>query len=308
MARRQKKPGYVVSLFPFLSILACVIGVLTLLITAMALGQMDEQAIRNARIDIHNKTEMSRIYEELLDGVKSTEEQVIDTRRKIAEAMALKKKLEDAREELKQLDARLITAASEGDPQAVQLLAELHNLRNRISEYKSEMINITNLLTQMKKELGLRSAPTQQAVVKIRGGGSGAVDEIKQVPTFIECTASTVVVYHNIDKKTRIRRSSLAGSDSFGKVLRAIKETNNGIAVFLVREDGVRTYFIARSVARTIYCPHGKLPVMGQGKLDLSAFDEIIRERAVPLDLGPSDDEPEIEPAPAAPTPGTTPK
>lgn len=298
MARRQKKPGYVVSLFPFLSILACVIGVLTLLITAMALGQMDEQAIRSARIDIHNKTEMARIYEELLDGVKSTEEQVIDTRRKIAEAMALKQKLEDAREELKKLDARLMKAASGADPKAVDLLAQSHKLRDRIAEYKSDMINITNLLSQMKKELDLRTAPPQQAVVKIRGGGSGAVDEIKQVPTFIECTASHVVVYHNIDKKTRVRRSSLAGSDTFGKVLRAIKETDNGIAVFLVREDGVRTYFIARSVARTIYCPHGKLPVMGQGKLDLSAFDEIIRERAVPLDLSDADEDPDLEPAP----------
>jgi len=37
-----------VSLFPFLSILACVIGTLTLLITALALGQMDNDAVASA--------------------------------------------------------------------------------------------------------------------------------------------------------------------------------------------------------------------------------------------------------------------
>lgn len=285
MARRPKKTGHVVSLFPFLSILACVIGVLTLLITAMALGQMDQEAIRSARIDIHNKSERDRAYEELLDGINSTEEQVVETRRKIAEAMALKRKLEAAREELAKLDKSILTKMTSADPQAVDLLAQRNTIRDRISEFKEDLLNFNQLIAQMKKELGLRRSPPQHAVVKIQGGGTGNVNETKQTPTFIECTASTVIVYHSVGKTMRIRRSSLAGSDSFGKVMRAIRETDNGIAVFLVRDNGVRTYFIARSVARTLYCPHGKLPVVGHGKLDLSAFDEIIRKNAVKLDL-----------------------
>ena len=44
MARRRKK-SITVSLFPFMSILACVIGTLTLMLTAMALGQMDNEVV-----------------------------------------------------------------------------------------------------------------------------------------------------------------------------------------------------------------------------------------------------------------------
>ena len=42
MGRRKKRGDPSVTLFPFLSVLACVIGVLTLMITALAIGQMQE--------------------------------------------------------------------------------------------------------------------------------------------------------------------------------------------------------------------------------------------------------------------------
>ena len=47
MARRAKTK-VTVSLFPFMSILACVIGTLTLMLTAMALGQMDNDVVLSA--------------------------------------------------------------------------------------------------------------------------------------------------------------------------------------------------------------------------------------------------------------------
>ena len=47
MARRPAEEDGV-SLFPFLSVLACVIGTLTLMIMALALGQMDTEEVASA--------------------------------------------------------------------------------------------------------------------------------------------------------------------------------------------------------------------------------------------------------------------
>ncbi len=45
MARRPRDNDDDVSLFPFLSIIACVIGVLTMMISTMALAQMDTKDV-----------------------------------------------------------------------------------------------------------------------------------------------------------------------------------------------------------------------------------------------------------------------
>ena len=64
MARRRRKKGVSVSLFPFLSILACVIGTLTLMITALALGQMDtDEMASELRLD-YLKRQIAKLQRE----------------------------------------------------------------------------------------------------------------------------------------------------------------------------------------------------------------------------------------------------
>ena len=48
MARRPQVEDDDVSLFPFLSIIAAVIGVLTLMIAAVTLGQMNQDDVKEA--------------------------------------------------------------------------------------------------------------------------------------------------------------------------------------------------------------------------------------------------------------------
>ena len=47
---KKKKADLEISLFPFLSILACVIGILTLMITAIVIAQIDPEAV-NEKIE-----------------------------------------------------------------------------------------------------------------------------------------------------------------------------------------------------------------------------------------------------------------
>jgi hypothetical protein len=262
--------------------------VLTLLASAMALGQLDPEAIQRARIELRAAEVRQENFEKLAEGVKSTGDQVEATRRQIAEAIRIQTELEEARVELKRLEAEQIKLAGRGESEkgAVDLLARANDLRRTITELQADLTNLTQAIEKLTADLKRRQEPVQEPVVRIEGGGTG----LGFVPTFIECTATSLVVYHN-NRTTRIRRSDLSRSDTFAKILDAIAATEKGMAVFLIREDGLRTYYVARSIAKTRYCPNGKLPVLGQGKLDLSKFDQYIAQQNIPTDL-PEEDNP----------------
>ena len=55
MASRRTKRDFASSLFPFLSVLACVIGTLTLLIAALALGQVAEDLLDAENVSLEQE-------------------------------------------------------------------------------------------------------------------------------------------------------------------------------------------------------------------------------------------------------------
>ena len=96
MPRRRRRAQRSVSLFPFLSILACVIGTLTLMITALALGQMDNETVASAE-----KFELAkRLLEQILQEIERFEQELAK-----AESTAddTQKILADLRERLERL-------------------------------------------------------------------------------------------------------------------------------------------------------------------------------------------------------------
>ena len=72
MGRRQESGDNDVSLFPFLSILACIIGVLTLMISTLALSQMDTEAVVAAEA-----------YEKLEEDLVASETEINDLTKQI---------------------------------------------------------------------------------------------------------------------------------------------------------------------------------------------------------------------------------
>ena len=53
-----------------------------------------------------------------------------------------------------------------------------------------------------------------------------------------------------------------------------VPDTQKGSIVFLVRPDGVYTYNRAAHTARINQAHSGKLPINGQGNIDLGAFNK----------------------------------
>ena len=109
----------------------------------------------------------------------------------------------------------------------------------------------------------------EEAQVRIEPGGSG----VDLDPTFVECAADSIVVLSG-EEPQRVLQQDVANHAPFLEILDQIAEQPRASVIFLVRDDGLETYFEARRVARSRYARNGKLPVLGHGKIDLSLFKQ----------------------------------
>ena len=266
MARRRRKQGVSVSLFPFLSILACVIGTLTLMITALALGQMDtDEVASELKLDYLKKqiarslAEIERLKQRLAEVESGADD--------------LMKQLADAQvefERLKRLKDSLLDRVDEEEKPEIDVpLVDAEKHKKRIAQMQEELKTQETRKGELVAELKERGKPPEEAEVIIQPGGSGVDLE----PTFVECAASGVVVYEG-EKPWRVRRADLASDEKFLALLDRVAAQPKSSVIFLVRDDALGTYNAARNLARSRYARNGKLPVIGHGKIDLSMFEK----------------------------------
>ena len=125
----------------------------------------------------------------------------------------------------------------------------------------------------LQKQIADKENPKEADVV-VRPGGTGFDLE----PTFVEVTATGVVIHDGEEPKT-VRRADLNRKGGrFHKLIDRVSEIDKGIIILLLRDDGVGTYGTVTYVLRSHYGPnrfarYGKLPILGQGRIDLSTFE-----------------------------------
>ncbi len=261
MARRDRTAPSI-SLFPFLSVLACVIGTLTLMITALSLGQMDNDTVASAE-------EFERVKKELEAEEKRVESIEARMKRANAQANEEQQRLIELRQKLQQLmqqQQKLKKAAEEAEVPDLPVVDEKKH-KEHVERLQEELKAVKEEIEKIRKELAEKKKPPEEAVVRIRPSGSG----VGLKPTFVECTASAVVLFTG-DKPTRVSRGSLSTAPEYLELLDSIAKRSDSTIVFLVRDDAIGTYRSAASVARSHYARNGKLPVIGHGKVDLSLF------------------------------------
>lgn len=258
MARKKDSEEDEVSLFPFLSILSCVIGVLTLLITAMAISQMDTPEI----VEAENYDDLLATETQLAEQAKALEANTKDSNKSVVEMLQAQDKLAVLLDQLKEKEKQVSESKKKIDPNFVQA-----DIDSKIKELESEKIKLDDQLVELKKELGKRE-DRKEGIVQVRPGGSG----VDFTPTFVECRKEGIVVYLDDDKPHNVLASQITSDVRFLSALDQISEAPDRVMTFLLREDGVGTYYRAREVARSRYAKNGKLPVLGKGKLDLSLF------------------------------------
>lgn len=263
MARRRRAK-LAVSLFPFLSILACVIGTLTLMITALALGQMDDSSLNEQmRLDALKKQLEAdlKLIEQLKAEIAKFEDHTDNLTRRIVDARREAEALERRTEELLEQQEEV----PEVELEVIAIDLDAH--KERIAELQKELEAFQQKREELAAELNRRGEPPEEAEVIVRPGGTG----VDLDPTFVECTSSGIFI-HEGEEPVHVRTGDLRTDETFRGLLERIAGRPKASVIFLIRDDAVGTYNTARSVALELRARNGKLPVIGHGKLDLSMF------------------------------------
>lgn len=265
MGRRAKDNGDNISLFPFMSILVCLIGSLTLMITALMATQTNQE-------QAPAEVERYQQYTELKAKAESEREALADLQKLIAEGHAARQRLANARKEVEALKGQQSAKIASSSEHAA-LLAEAAQLRQRLADLEAEPEKLAEEVAKLEAEIKKKNAGPEEAIVQIRPGGTG----VDIVPTFVEAAANGIVI-HGGPQPVRISNAEVTQeAGEFAKLLDKVAAQSKGQIIFLIRPDGIGTYDQARNFARNHYGPNGyartgKLPVPTQGNIDLSVF------------------------------------
>jgi hypothetical protein len=263
MARRPRDNDSEVSLFPFLSIIACVIGVLTMMIATLALAQLDTKDV--AVIEEH---------EDISREVKAVEEEVQGLQSIIDEklgpdAAQLRAEKAASEKELASLLAELAKIKKELDEQK-KVKVVIPTLdpaqRETVASMQAQLEQLTEQLALLQKDLSTRKEASESKVT-VLPSGSG----VNFNPHFVECAADSLVL-HTLTPVKRIRAGSMVTDKDFIALLEKVANGANDSIVFLVRSDGLGTYYAVRKICADRDIRNGKLPVVGAGRIDLSQF------------------------------------
>lgn len=261
MGRRPATDDNDVSLFPFLSILACVIGVLTLMISALALMQMDDDVVVRAEEYDSTIAELDRQRA----SHSALERQLADRRDQLDSEVSSKQKTLVARQaEIKKIQNQYSLATKKRD----EILAAMDPGKvleqEPLAELEKEWAGLKEQAAQLSLALEEKKGPPKEAEVTVVPGGSGR--GIK--PFFVECTQNGVVL-HQAGASVMVRPGNIEKSPPFLKLLDRVAGAEKAKVIFLIRPDGVPTWWRAKRLADSLEVPNGKLPVIGQGNLNL---------------------------------------
>lgn len=258
MARPRRRTRPSVSLFPFLSVLACVMGTLILLITASATSQ-----IAAGGVDIER-------YEHL-------EQEIAESRRQLATLRDLEREVADVQGQLEKARARAEALEAERES-AGDVLARTRPLRASLDEAEQQVTALEAKLAPLQRqgaakrgELAERRRQLANAPIRIRSAGSGT----GLTPQFVECRSDGIVMYESPDWQARpLPLHLVPRSGEYLRFLQRVGFDRGRSVVFLVRPGGIDAYREADAVARRQGLRRGAMPITRAGEIDFSVVDE----------------------------------
>ena len=295
MARREKKKQEI-SLFPFLDILACVIGNLILIITAVVLESVDTDKLA----DLFQNEAIQKQTEENLATIRGLEEKLEKLKQESnssdSRVQKAQQQLVEAERMQREAKGRLLNVPPPPPPPDDEDTAELKKRNLEIQEIIAEMKRIESKIADKKKK------PDQTISILYANKGRGGVRR----PFFVEVKKDNLVLlpneldYKNLfdtEKPIKVPVAKMAGDKSFKKLLDYVlthlgktgllRRRRDTIITFLVRPEGVNSYRVAKKVvdqyektnekrlvvgilpngAPVLDALSGKAPLPGEGKI-----------------------------------------
>lgn len=269
MARRRNNSGEGVSLFPFMSILACLIGILTLMISvSMQVKQIQDVG--------RNEEEKARAVEnrELTKISKALDAQIAKLEKDLQRDKATSAQLAKLEERKIVLKTEIAEASKDPAKTDEQLQKTIEVMREEIAALKKGRPPLNKRREELKAELALRKNPPEKVEsVQIRPGGTGVRAASRLF--FVECNSTGIVLLTGEGVPKTISQEAITKSPVYNAFLDEVKTTRDSMVLFLIRKSGANSYNWAAGWAESKYeVLTGKLPVPNDGKIDLSLFQK----------------------------------
>ena len=267
MARRDEIR---VSLFPFMSVLACTIGALTLLLASLSLsavappspGAHGEIEPRASTADPGGSAGLAAAAD---SGADAQEPVPVDEN----EVARL-----DALEALwRRVDAAL-SADGSGEQIALEALERRLAATSRMRRLEDDLRTLTAAERSLAREgeeieASIAVLESRRETLPILIDPTGLSRHLE--PWFVECDAGGVTAYRVSDGLAHfVPRDALDGSGDFARYLRRLKVSPGALLVLLVRPDGLATSALASRMAEAAGIRTAELPLPGRGALDWS--------------------------------------
>ncbi|CAN5910833.1 hypothetical protein BH11VER1_BH11VER1_13410 [soil metagenome] len=300
MAKRRNSTGGEVSLFPFLSILACLIGALIMIIVVLCVAQTQQS-------DGRSKEELAqaREYQELLKQEKEQNETKVVLEENLKKLEKLRIDIE-AKEKRAVMLRKLLSSSDDikktNTEMSQNLLKELDNLLVEIEGLTKQDGPLKKEIAALMAEIQKREPPKKKelSAVVVQPGGSGLAKGTKVF--FVEASGGKLTIYWDAKQKAVLSSADevIATDVAFNHLLKEVLKVPNAKIIFLLRDDGMTSFNRGAGWAQATYGYRteqiGKLPIPGRGEIDLKMFNEYLGTMAPPV----------IDPA--APIPPTPPK
>jgi hypothetical protein len=296
MAKRRASGEGEVSLFPFLSILACLIGALVLMIVVLVIAQVGKAEGRSP-----DEIRRAQDYIKLKKEIEDRKELDVILKEKIAVLEKLQKELEEKQQQFVKLRKLLNTSkdiqeanlkiSQQMQKQLDDLMLEIEGMKKQQTESKKE---IAVLMAELKK----REVPPDKKIppVVVQPSGSGMTEGTKVY--FVEASGGALKILGAWGEDYRLSATAevVVADVAYNHFLAEVAKDPKSLVLFLIRDDGQGAFNNGAGRAENDYKVRiGKLPIPGRGVLDLAMFEKFRGKITPPPAVPPPD--------PAAPKP-----
>ena len=198
---KKKKNDLQISLFPFLSILACVIGILTLMITAIVIAQIDPEVV-------DKKQDIALEEDEEFQKKIAAQEQELDKLRNEVRLIKEnpKKSIDPKRKD--QLKKEIAVVVKETEKRKSEK-KQSQTIQGQVVKVKDDLAKLMKDLEEAEEEWELMKDPEKFATMVVKQSGSGAGGDLE--PTFIECHEKGIRVYEENGKHYEVPTAQISG-------------------------------------------------------------------------------------------------
>lgn len=212
-----------------MSILACVLGILTLMIMGVVVSQVSDDAVNQK---IEEAFDQDDSFQEKMADEKAAIEKIKNEIKAIRANPAKKidpKKKDKLKTEIASLEQKKKTILAQNKKQVV-MNASLNKEKAKMSE---DVARLTKALAKAEDELERMKDPEKLVKMVVKQGGSGAGGDLE--PTFIECRAEGIRVYKGKNVDFVVKMAEITKDAKLQNLVKS-----------LAREAPYRTWFSAQ--------------------------------------------------------------